>query len=340
MKRSEKDEKFAAHLPGVLQYHYMMLDDGLRNELIYKALVETVSEGTSVLDIGAGSGVWAIVAAKLGAKRVVAVEIEECLIPIIYKTAVENGVADRIEIIHGNSDHVKLRGKFDVIVSELFGGDAFGTETIQSYIDVRRRFLAPNGVLIPQKMSMLAVPVRIEPPLSSIPKGLDIKLEFFKHVRQNYGHSFSIAERENIEFLAEPQTLVEVDFRSVEEPPSLTNLNAAWQMKDIRRANAILSFSQSTFTDTIAMDAFHSQSWGVNLSDFSPFDLGEGELRYDVTLDPQKGNWSVGVPSDPKMKTQAFSPVFAFSRIRMAQQVTPHRQYKAPAVKSKKNRTK
>jgi predicted RNA methylase len=340
MKRSEKDEKFAHHLPGVLQYHYTMLDDGLRNELIYKALVENVSEDTSFLDIGAGTGVWAIVAAKLGAKRVVAVEIEECLIPIIYKHAVENGVADRIEIVHGNSDDVRLRGKFDVIVSELFGGDAFGRETIQSYIDVRERYLAPDGILIPQKMAMLAVPVRVEPPISSIPKGLDIKSEFFKQIRQNYGHNFSVAERQNIEFLAEPAALVEVDFRTIEEPPTLTDLTASWQMNELRRANGILSFSQSTFTDTIAMDAFHSQSWGVGVNDFTPFEIGEGELTYKVTIDQTKGNWSVGVPSKPDLKTQSYGPIFAFSRIRMAQLMTPHRRYRSPVVDLKKKKAK
>jgi len=86
MKKSEKDEKFAAHLPGVLNYHQNMLADGIRNKLLYEAIRRNVTSGTSFLDIGAGTGVWAILAAKLGAKRVVAVEIEECLIPIIYNT--------------------------------------------------------------------------------------------------------------------------------------------------------------------------------------------------------------------------------------------------------------
>ena len=126
MNKKEKDDAFAAHLPGVLNFHQTMLADGVRNKLLYKAIKQHVNTETSFLDIGAGTGVWAILAAKLGAKRVVAVEIEECLIPVIYKHAQENGVANRIEIIHANSNDVKIRGKFDVIVSELFGHDAIG----------------------------------------------------------------------------------------------------------------------------------------------------------------------------------------------------------------------
>src|SRR6059036_2728125 len=114
----KQDEQFASHLPGLLNYHARMLSDGVRNELLKRAIKRSVNKNTTFLDVGAGSGVWAIVAAKLGAKRSVAVEIEEALIPIIFKHAQENGVADRVEIVHGNIDDVKFTGKFDVIVCE------------------------------------------------------------------------------------------------------------------------------------------------------------------------------------------------------------------------------
>src|SRR5687767_8497355 len=156
MKKKEKDEQFAAHVPGVLEYHRLMLGDAARNKLLSRAIKRCVTSETTFLDIGAGSGVWAILAAKLGAKRVVAVEVEECLIPIIHKHAQENGVANQIEIVHGKSNDVKIRGKFDVIVSELFADNAFGPDTINSFIDIRNRFLAKDGVLIPQKLTMVA----------------------------------------------------------------------------------------------------------------------------------------------------------------------------------------
>src|SRR5438093_13214041 len=116
MPTKKQDEQFAAHLPGLLSYHARMLSDRVRNDLLRRAIKQSINRNTSFLDVGAGSGVWAILAAKLSAKRVVAVEIDDALIPVIFKLAEENQVADRIEIIHGNIDDVKLRGKFDVIV--------------------------------------------------------------------------------------------------------------------------------------------------------------------------------------------------------------------------------
>lgn len=327
MDQKDKDEQLAGHIPAVLQYHQLMLADGVRNRLLAAAISQHVTAETNFLDIGAGTGVWAILAAKLGAKRVVAVEIEECLIPVIHKHAEENGVADRIEIIHGRSDDVKINGKFDLIVSELFGGDAFGSETVTSFIDVRNRFLAAGGILIPQKLAMFAVPAFIEGPPESGPAGVDIKGDFLKAVRLNYPQNITRTDRENIKFLAEPQKLVELDFSIIDAPPVTAGLTATWQLADLSAANAIATFNRSTFTDQIKMDTTESQSWGIGVYEFTRFTAQPGELKFTLTLDTQNGNWSIGTPTDPTTRPQTYSPVFAFTRIKMAQQMTPHEKF-------------
>lgn len=338
MKRKEKDEQFAAHLPGVLQYHQTMLADGVRNKLLYEALIQNITTETNFLDIGAGTGVWAILAAKLGAKRVVAVEIEECLIPIIYKHAKENGVADKIEIIHGNSNDVKIRGKFELIVSELFGGDALGAETVKSFVALRNRFLAPGGVLIPMKMAMFAVPVHLERSINELPAELPFSMEFLKAIKLNYAQNFLLPDRKHIRFLAKPHNLIELDFGSIEEPPSMEDLSASWKIENVSEANAIATFNRSTFTETIEMDTFGSKSWGVSIHEFVPFQQESGELAFRLTLDPQNGNWSVALPSNPEIKVQTFSPVFAFTRIRMAQKMTPHKKFNPPGKEKQKGK--
>ncbi|MGQ0542704.1 MAG: 50S ribosomal protein L11 methyltransferase [Blastocatellia bacterium] len=327
MKRSEKDEQLAARLPGVLQYHETMLADGVRNRLLYKAIKKKVTAETSFLDAGAGTGAWAILAAKLGAKRVVAIEIEECLIPIIHKHAQENSVAGRIEIIHGDTKNVKIRGKFDVIVSELFGGDALGKDTVDAFIYLRDKYLAPVGELIPQKLAMLAVPVHFDGSVQNIPADLPFETSFLRSLKLNYSQIVPLAERSRIKFLAEPKALIELDFRTVAEAPSLANLTASWKIKGLKYVNAIVAFNRSTFSDRIEMDAFDSQSWGVVLYEFQPFQKTSGELYFRLTIDPKQGNWAVGSVGMPE---QTFSPVFAFTRLRMAQVMTPHHKFKAP----------
>ncbi len=335
-KQRERDEHFAAHIPGVLQYHQTMLADELRNRMLFKAIKQKLKPGMSFLDIGAGTGVWAILAAKLGAERVVAIEIEECLIPMIYKHAQENGVADKIEIIHGNSNDVKLKGKFDVIVSELFGGDALGAETFRSFVNIRDRFLAPNGVLIPQKLALMAAPAHYDNSVASLPKRLPISTNFIRSIKLNYSQHLSIAERTNIKLLAEACPLVEIDFRIADAAPTLKDMTARWKVKNLKRVNAIATFNRSTFTDKIEMDAFGSQSWGAGVNEIIPFEGKEGEISFRVSMDDKQGNWSISLPSDPTQPVQNYSPVFAFARMRMAQKMTPHKRVTAKSKRSGK----
>jgi len=328
LTRKEIDDRFAAHMPGVLSYHQTMLADSLRNKLLFKAIKQSVKPGMSFLDIGAGSGVWAVLAAKLGATRVVAIEIEECLIPVIYKHAQENGVADRIEIIHANSNDVKLKGKFDVIVSELFGGDALGAETVRSFVNLRTRFLAPGGVLIPQKLEMFAAPAHVKGSVHEVPAGLPFTTNFLRSLKLNYSLHLTLAERDRVQFLAEPKPLISLDFHRDIDAPSLDNMTASWHVKNLKKANGIVTFNRSTFTDAITMDAFGSKSWGVGVNEFIPFAGKSGEIAFRLTLDQKQSNWSITLPSDPAQPPQNYGPVFAFARMRMAQKMTPHRRVK------------
>ena len=305
-----------------------MLGDLVRNRLLYQAIKQSVTVDTSFLDVGAGTGVWATVAAKLGAKRVVAIEIEECLIPVIYKHAQENGVADLIEIVHANSNDVRIRGRFDVIVSEIFGRDAISAETVRSFVHIRDHFLARGGVLIPQKLAMLAAPVRTTHSVNDLPAALPITAAYLQELKLGYATHLPMAERDRVEFLAEPKKLVEIDLRTANECPLLDNLSATWKLKGLRKANAIAVFNASTLTDNIELDAFQSQTWGASLMEFVPFAEKQGELEFRATYDAAKTNWSVSLSSHPEVPTQNYGPIFSLGRIRMAQQTTPSRRFK------------
>jgi 2-polyprenyl-3-methyl-5-hydroxy-6-metoxy-1,4-benzoquinol methylase len=61
------------HVNQLLAGHEKLLSDANRNRLFYQALEKNVTSESSVLDIGSGTGVWAIAAARMGAQRVVAI---------------------------------------------------------------------------------------------------------------------------------------------------------------------------------------------------------------------------------------------------------------------------
>ena len=333
MNKKEKEERFASMLPVSLHYHQTMLSDGVRNKLLSEAIEANVSSDTAFLDIGAGTGVWAILAAKLGARRVVAVEIEETLIPIIHKHAQENGVADKIEIIHGDIDDVRLRGKFDVIVSEVFGADAFFPQTINSFKNVCKRYLAPNGILIPQKIARICVPIRLADSVQDVPANLSVKCEFIKSLRLNYSWNATFANRQNIKFLAEPVQIFELDFRNIENTQLEQRFSLSFKLDDLSECNAFAVYFSSTFTDDIKMDNFASRSWGATIYEFQPFSEKSGEIKLDLLIDDRKTIWSVGLASSKETKT--YSSAFGATRAQIALQQTPYRRAK-PSKKSKK----
>lgn len=86
--------------------------------LCLEFLEEALKGGERVVDVGAGSGILAIAAIKLGASEVVAIDVDEQAIPIARENIRINGVEDRVRVICGELlDPVD--DKYDIIVSNI-----------------------------------------------------------------------------------------------------------------------------------------------------------------------------------------------------------------------------
>jgi ribosomal protein L11 methyltransferase len=82
------------------------------------ALEDHLKPGQRVYDIGCGSGILAITAAKLGAGEVVGIDYSPTACAVSRENAALNGVADRVVILEGNlTDHLEARA--DVIVANI-----------------------------------------------------------------------------------------------------------------------------------------------------------------------------------------------------------------------------
>jgi predicted RNA methylase len=137
-----------------------LISDRVRTGSYAEALRRTVKPGSVVLDIGTGPGIFAILACKLGARRVFAIEMQE-IIQIARENAAANGCADRIEFIEDFSTNVTLSEQADVIISDLHGALPLFGRHIPSIMDARRRFLRPGGALIPREETLWAAVVEM-----------------------------------------------------------------------------------------------------------------------------------------------------------------------------------
>jgi len=136
------------------QEYARMLADPVRGPAYLAALRETVRPGSVVADIGAGPGVLGVYAAMLGARRVFLVE-PDASVYSAAALAAENGVADRVEILRAPSTEIELPERADVIVSDLRGVMPFHGHHLAAAADMRRRLLAPDGVCIPRRDTVM-----------------------------------------------------------------------------------------------------------------------------------------------------------------------------------------
>jgi Ribosomal protein L11 methyltransferase (PrmA)/Arginine methyltransferase oligomerization subdomain len=132
-----------------------MVADRIRVEAYAQALRNTVRDGSVVVEIGTGPGIFAVLACQLGASRVYAIEPSE-IIQVAREVAIANGCVDKIEFYETRSDDVTLPTRADVILSDLRGVLPLFERHIPAIVDARRRFLSPGGVLIPRKDTLWA----------------------------------------------------------------------------------------------------------------------------------------------------------------------------------------
>ncbi|HZE04797.1 MAG TPA: 50S ribosomal protein L11 methyltransferase [Solirubrobacteraceae bacterium] len=140
--------------------HARMLHDDRRTRDYIAALRAAVRPGDVVLDIGTGSGVLAIAAARAGARRVYAVEASD-IADVAERVFARNDVQDRVTLIRGWSRQIDLPERADVLVAEVIGNEPFEEEILETTLDARRRLLKPDARLIPHTLELLARPLLI-----------------------------------------------------------------------------------------------------------------------------------------------------------------------------------
>jgi type I protein arginine methyltransferase len=127
-----------------------MIADRQRMRAYAQALEQAVFPGSNVLDIGAGTGIFSLLACRFGASRVDAVEPDDS-IHLARRLAEVNGYADRIRFHQEISTRLDLPQRADVIVSDLRGILPLFQWHLPSIFDARHRLLAADGVLIPKR---------------------------------------------------------------------------------------------------------------------------------------------------------------------------------------------
>jgi predicted RNA methylase len=133
------------------EVHRTMIRDRVRTGAFRRAINVVVGPGDIVLDVGAGSGILSVFAARAGAARVYAVE-RTPIAALAEQLAAANEVADTVTVIHGDVMDIELPEQVDVIVSEWLGGFGIDEGMLAPVIAARDRWLKAGGVMIPHSV--------------------------------------------------------------------------------------------------------------------------------------------------------------------------------------------
>lgn len=137
---------------GAAANHVVMLRDTVR-VMAYRAAIEKHASGKRVVEVGCGTGILSLFAAKAGASKVIAIEESQ-----VSETAAAmfkaNGCSDVIDLKVANSRNVELDEPADLLIHEILGVDPFDENLLPVLLDARRRLLRPGGRMLPRRLEV------------------------------------------------------------------------------------------------------------------------------------------------------------------------------------------
>lgn len=116
------------------------LGDHATTRLAAAATERLTGPGSSVLDVGCGTGVLGVIAALRGAAPVVAIDVAEAAREATIANAGRNGAAGSIDV--STTPLAEVDGQFDVVLANILA------PTLIGLADDLRRVLAPGGTLV------------------------------------------------------------------------------------------------------------------------------------------------------------------------------------------------
>jgi len=156
-KKAVKEKAFFDTYANPMNQARMILDKP-RTEAYRDAMIKNpdIFKGATVIDVGCGSGILSLFAAKAGAKRVFCVEYTS-IVHITKQLVAANGFSDIISVVQGKMEDVDLpveKGSVDIIISEWMGYFGIFEGMFRSVLWARDNWMRKDGHVLPDKVSL------------------------------------------------------------------------------------------------------------------------------------------------------------------------------------------
>ena len=292
-----------------------MLTDERRMKAYSETMKKTIGKDSIVLDLGAGTGYFSILASKLGAKKVYALE-PNSLIHLAKEFAKQNGCADNIEFIQKNSTDLELEEKADILICDLHGVLPFFDTSLATIIDARKRLIKPDAVMMPRRETVFfAIAESDEMYEKNISRYLGdfggISIASAKHLLTN---RLLNAYDKKMDLLSDSQVFAELDYRTIEETSYSKTLSFEINKKGL--AHGLRGWFECEIGDDLTTTNSLDNPETVYGAPFFPFetiievDAGDSiEVKLDAVF--EKGeylwHWTVKIFDKDKKSKAAFN---------------------------------
>lgn len=274
------------------QWHIRMINDVTRNEAYAKALsVSIKSRNSVVFDIGSGTGLLSVIAAKQ-TSLVIALEENICLTMLSKEVAKRNGVEKRVNVECITSTEFQTCQKADVIVSETMDCCVFGERIIETFLDAHARFAHEKTIFIP---SQATVYVR----LFKCREIFDIHCQDYGGVRYRSEYvkindstneqpywCTSTLDYSEFEFLSDPEEIHSVDFTTLVELQKSANCSGSLKLMPIKKAvthGFAIHFMSDLTGNGVVLNSAESSSWELGIIPFKEPCLVDCGQELDVS---------------------------------------------------------
>ena len=229
-----------------------MIVDEKRTDAYVAALQRAITADTVVLDIGTGTGIFAMLACRFGARHVYAVEPGDA-IHVARKIAHENGYADRITFIQDLSARVTLPERAQVVISDLHGALPYYQVHLPSIVDARQRHLAAGGVLIPQQdrlwAAVVTAPEQYEEYVRPwLENKYDLNMQAACQIATNVWNRGKVKSEH---FLVAPQSWATLDYMTITSPDVRATLS--WTAEQDGVAHGLCAWFDTKVAESICL---------------------------------------------------------------------------------------
>jgi protein arginine N-methyltransferase 1 len=260
--------------PGRTEYslagYGSMIADTVRMNAYRAALAASIEPGDVVLDIGAGTGIMALLACQLGAGKVYALETSDA-IAVGMALARANGYDRRIEFIQRPSFDLSLKRKADVMVSDLRGVLPLHGRHIASVADARTRLLRRGGTQIPQLdrvHGQLVTDAELHAKELRVWREGAFGLDLSAALRWA-AHAWRKAELRPEAMIGQPRELFALDYRSIESGDA--GGEARWRLERATTAHGLGAWFDTSLCDGVGFSNAPGQPQAIYGQAFFPF---------------------------------------------------------------------